>query len=139
MAANRPLAIGPRRPRRAISYRLVALLVAAIVPVAEAFCAVGLPAADASALTVTIDAPGRSSSDEHRSDSCCECSPSALPAPDHPAGDLAPGPAGTLEPPLAPAASVLEPSSRAIARTTARFDVPPPAQPLFRRLKRLLI
>lgn len=139
MAANRPLAMGLRRSRRAIWCRLLALVVAAVVPVAEAFCAVGLPAAVASTPTVAIDAPGRSSSDEHRSDRCCERLPSALAASDHPADDLATGPAGALEPPLAPAASLLQPSPRATAGTTIRFDVPPPAQPLFRRLKRLLI
>ncbi|HLB15923.1 MAG TPA: hypothetical protein VJM14_13395 [Burkholderiales bacterium] len=142
MSANGQLALGLRYSRRAAGQRLAALAVAALVtlvPVAEALCAINLPAADASGASISIDAPAGASSGEHRPGQCCDNSPSALAASDDGADALAPGSARTPDHSPAWAASLLHRSDRAVARTKIRSDIAPATQPLFRRLKRLLI
>jgi hypothetical protein len=142
MSANGQLAIGLRSPRQASWRRLVALAVAAfvvLVPVAEAFCAIDLPASGGPALNLLADAPADSPSHEHPPGRCCDDWPSALAAPDRAADDLAPASARTLDHVPALTGFPRSRSDRAVARTTARFDAPPPTQPLFRRLKRLLV
>lgn len=142
MSANGRVASGLHYARRAAWRRIVALAVAAfvvLVPVAEAFCAINLPAADASGPAVAIDALAGASFDEHRPGEWCDNSPSAHAASDHAADDLAPGSARIPDHSLASAALLLHWSDRAFARTKIRSDIPPATQPLFRRLKRLLI
>jgi len=140
MSANPPLAIAPRHSRRAWWFRLAGLFVAGfivLVPVARAFCAIDLPVGDA---PISIGASGWGGGFAAQENGpCCEQSPAALAACAYTTDDLAPGSAGPLDLPLAQVASAPPPPFRAAARTVARLDVPPPAQPLFRRLKRLLI
>jgi hypothetical protein len=108
-----------------------------LVPVARAFCAIDLPVGDAP-ISIGASEPAEAFSAQEN-DSCCEDPTATLTACDYKTDGLAPGSAGPLDLPLAQVASALPPSFRAAARTVARLDVPPPAQPLFRRLKRLLI
>jgi hypothetical protein len=130
-----------RSRRRARWPTVVALFVGALlafVPIADAFCAIDLPLADPPASSTstgdTDQAPGG-----HDPDPCCEHAASLLAVSDCKADDLGAGTVRSFDRPLALAAPVFQPAFSTLPRARIRIDVPPAPEPLFRRLKRLLI
>ena len=127
-----------RRARRPTAVALFVAVLVALAPVADAFCAINLPLADPPASSAstgdTEHTPGR-----YDPDPCCEYMASLLAVCDCKVDDLATGAVRSFDRPLALAAPVFQPAFSALPRARVRIDLPPAPEPLFRRLKRLLI
>jgi hypothetical protein len=126
-----------RRSRRRAGWsKLVAgLLVGfvALIPIADACCAIDLPLASTSTGDTHHTPAG------HDPDPCCEYAASLLAVSDCKADDLAAGTVRSFDRPLALAAPVFQPAFSTLPRARVRIDLPPAPEPLYRRLKRLLI
>jgi hypothetical protein len=129
-----------RRPRRARWTAVVALFVAsfvAFVPIADAFCAMDLPLANLPSSTLPGDTDHAPAG--HDPDPCCESMASLLAVSDCKADDLATGAVRSFDRPLVLVARVYQPPIPTLPRARVRIGIPPAPEPLFLRLKRLLI
>jgi len=134
--------IASGNPRRAGWRTLVTgLLVAfvALLPVADAFCAIHVPQPDAPAPTSSSDVLIDSAAEDGYPASCCEPPPPELAASDCKTDASAAATGWPPERPLASASRAFQPWFLPLPQQTIRIDLPPPPEPPFRRLKRLLI
>ncbi len=142
MGMTRQKSFSFQRLRRAGWAKLVVLCIAlfvALVPVAQAFCLIELPAGTPSSVSIGADGHAGAPAGDEAPDPCCDHPPFVLSAPGDKADDLATASARTVAEPVMPVAMVRQPSFRANAQTTPRVDASPPPEQRFRRLKRLLI
>lgn len=122
---------------------LVALFIAgfvALLPVAQAFCAIDLPVKGSlAAVTAAVDDHGVSHGGGGIPDPCCDHAPLAFGSSDNACDDATAGPGRAVEAPAVIAASSLRSSFAVPARRGVLRGSLPPPEPRFRRLKRLLV